>query len=203
MPTTRTRRRGAAFAALGLALVAGVAGLGPSGASASSHREAPSIAKDQFVDNTDVYGFVSPDRPGYVTFVANFSPFEEPDGGPNFYPFATDAVYNINIDNNGDARPDAVFRWRFHNIDKRGGSTFLYNNGPVTSIADKNLLFRQTYTLQAAFVGWSGEVGRSCGVLYHTYNGWPPAGQGQPSCRSRKTSPKPGAMMGPALLSAA
>jgi len=86
------------------------------------------------VDNTDVYAFVSPDRPGYVTLVANFIPFEEPNGGPNFYPFATDAIYNINIDNNGDAKPDAVFRWRFHNIDKPGGSTFLYNNGPVTSI---------------------------------------------------------------------
>src|SRR5262249_6562906 len=61
--------------------------------------------------------------------------------------------YNINIDNNGDAKPDAVFRWTFHNIDKRGGSTFLYNSGPVTSINDKDLLFRQTYTLQSSFNG--------------------------------------------------
>ena len=153
MRSTRTRRRGTALAALGLALAAGVAGLGPSGAGASSHREAPLIAADPAVDNTDVYAFASPDRPGYATFVANFIPFEEPNGGPNFYPFATDAVYNINIDNNGDARPDVVYRWTFHNIDKRGGSTFLYNNGPVTSIADENLLFRQTYTLQASFHG--------------------------------------------------
>ena len=129
MRSTRTRRRGTALAALGLALAAGVAGLGPSGAGASSHREAPLIAADPAVDNTDVYAFASPDRPGYATFVANFIPFEEPNGGPNFYPFATDAVYNINIDNNGDARPDVVYRWTFHNIDKRGGSTFLYNNG--------------------------------------------------------------------------
>src|SRR5215813_1310584 len=153
MRTTRTRRPAAALAALGLALAAGVAVLGPSGARASSHREAPLIAADPAVDNTDVYAFASPDRPGYATFVANFIPFEEPNGGPNFYPFATDAVYNINIDNNGDAKPDAVYRWRFDNIDKRGGSTFLYNNGPVTSIADQNLLFRQTYTLQSSFHG--------------------------------------------------
>ena len=99
MRSTRTRRRGTALAALGLALAAGVAGLGPSGAGASSHREAPLIAADPAVDNTDVYAFASPDRPGYATFVANFIPFEEPNGGPNFYPFATDAVYNINIDN--------------------------------------------------------------------------------------------------------
>jgi hypothetical protein len=153
MRTTRTRRSSAALAALGLALAAGVAILGPSRASASSHREAPLIAADPAVDNTDVYAFVSPDRPGYVTFAANFIPFEEPNGGPNFYPFATDAVYNINIDNNGDAKPDAVYRWTFRNIDKRDGSTFLYNNGPVTSIADQNLLFRQTYTLQSSFHG--------------------------------------------------
>src|SRR5215472_15679367 len=153
MRTTRTRRLSAALAALGLALVTGVALLGPGGARASSHREAPLIAADPAVDNTDVYGFVSPDRPGYVTLVANFIPFEEPNGGPNYYPFAKDAIYNINIDNNVDARPDVVYRWKFHDIDKRGGSTFLYNNGPVTSITDPNLLFRQTYTLQASFNG--------------------------------------------------
>jgi hypothetical protein len=153
MRITRTRRSGAALAALGLALAGGVAILSPGSARASSHREAPLIAADPAVDNTDVYAFVSPDRPGYVTFVANFIPFEEPNGGPNFYPFATDAVYKVNIDNNGDAKPDAVFRWTFHNTDKRGGNTFLYNSGPVTSINDKDLLFRQTYTLQSSFNG--------------------------------------------------
>ncbi|HEY7277176.1 MAG TPA: DUF4331 domain-containing protein [Trebonia sp.] len=153
MRITRTRRPYAALAALGLALAAGVAVLSPGSARASSHREAPLIAADPAVDNTDVYAFVSPDRPGYVTFVANFIPFEEPNGGPNFYPFATDAVYKVNIDNNGDAKPDAVFRWTFHNIDKRGGNTFLYNSGPVTSINDRDLLFRQTYTLQSSFNG--------------------------------------------------
>src|SRR5215467_9557471 len=153
MPITKTRRRSTALAALGLAVAAGVTGLGPGGASASSHREAPFIATDPAVDNTDLYAFVNKDRPGYVNLIANFSPFEEPNGGPNFYPFATDAAYNIKIDNNGDAKPDVVFRWKFHNIDKRGGSTFLYNNGQVTSINDANLLFRQTYTLQASFNG--------------------------------------------------
>src|SRR5215475_1535256 len=153
MRIPKARPRSTALAALGLALAAGVAALGPGDAGASSHREAPLIAADPAVDNTDVYAFVSPDRPGYVTLMANFIPFEEPNGGPNFYPFAKDAIYNINIDNNGDARPDVVYRWKFHDIDKRGGSTFLYNNGPVTSITDPNLLFRQTYTLQASFNG--------------------------------------------------
>jgi hypothetical protein len=153
MRIPKARPRSTALAALGLALAAGVAALGPGDAGASSHREAPLIAADPAVDNTDVYAFVSPDRPGYVTLMANFIPFEEPNGGPNFYPFATDAVYNIKVDNNGDARPDVVYRWTFHNVDKRGGGTFLYNNGPVTSITDPNLLFRQTYTLQASFNG--------------------------------------------------
>ncbi|HZM74240.1 MAG TPA: DUF4331 domain-containing protein [Candidatus Limnocylindrales bacterium] len=130
--------------------------LGPGLSGASSHREAPMIAFDPAADNTDLYAFVSPDRPGYVTFIANWVPFEEPDGGPNFYPFATDATYNIKVDADGDAKPDAEFRWRFQNIDKRGNNTFLYNNGPVMSLDDENLLFRQTYTLESKFAGDSG-----------------------------------------------
>jgi hypothetical protein len=129
--------------------------LGPGLSGASSHREAPMIAFDPAADNTDLYAFVSPDRPGYVTFIANWVPFEEPDGGPNFYPFATDAAYNIKVDSDGDAKPDAQFRWRFNNIDRRGNNTFLYNNGQVTSLDDENLLFRQTYTLESNFGdGW-------------------------------------------------
>ncbi|MCU7728911.1 DUF4331 domain-containing protein [Actinoplanes sp. KI2] len=142
-------------AALGVsALLAGtVYGLGPSTATASSHREAPLVAADPAIDNTDLYAFVSPERPGYVTFIANWQPFEEPNGGPNFYPFAADATYLIKVDSDGDAKPDATFRWTFKNIDKRGTNTFLYNNGPVTSIDDENLLFRQTYTLESSFHG--------------------------------------------------
>jgi hypothetical protein len=151
--TTRRRAVAAICAAAGLALGAGLAGLGPSSAGASSHREAPLVAADPAIDNTDLYAFASPDRKGYVTFVANWIPFEEPNGGPNFYPFATDAAYNIYVDSDGDAKPNATFRYTFQNVDKRGNSTFLYNNGQVTSIDDENLLFRQTYTLESSFNG--------------------------------------------------
>src|SRR6476661_7118574 len=120
------RRVGAAVAAFSVACAGAVAALGPSDAEASSHREAPLVAADPAIDNTDVYAFVSPERPDYVSFVANWVPFEEPNGGPNFYPFATDARYVINVDNNGDAKPDAIFRWIFKNIDNRGNNTFLY-----------------------------------------------------------------------------
>src|SRR5215211_4517908 len=126
---SRVRRLTAVLAAAGLVLAGGFAALGPGTSVASSHREAPLIAADPAADNTDLYAFVSPERPGYVTFIANWMPFEEPNGGPNFYPFATDAAYNIHVDSDGDARADATFRWSFRTMDRRGGSTFLYNNG--------------------------------------------------------------------------
>ena len=60
---------------------------------ASSHREAPLLAQDPMADNTDVYAFVSPDAPATVTLIANFIPFQKPDGGPNFYSFDPNVVY--------------------------------------------------------------------------------------------------------------
>jgi hypothetical protein len=145
------RRRFALVAAAACAVGTSLYGLGPGGATASSHREAPLIASDPAADNTDLYAFVSPEREGYVTFIANWVPFSEPNGGPNFYPFATDARYYVKVDNDGDAKPDAQFRWTFTNRDKRGNNTFLYNNGPVTSLDDENLLFRQVYKLESKF----------------------------------------------------
>ncbi|WP_214326262.1 DUF4331 domain-containing protein [Nonomuraea sediminis] len=116
--------------------------------SASSHREAPAIAGDPRNDNTDTYAFVSPDKPGTVTLLANWIPFEEPQGGPNFYSFDTKSRYNIKIDNDGDADPDITYQWTFRDEDRAGTNTFLYNNGPVTSLNDANLLYRQHYTLK-------------------------------------------------------
>jgi hypothetical protein len=153
-PSVRSRARlGLVVLAVGALLTGTVHDLRPGRATASSHREAPLVAADPAIDNTDLYAFVSPERPDYLTFVANWVPFEEPNGGPNFYPFATDAAYNIYVDNNGDAKPDATFRYTFKTIDKRGNDTFLYNKGPVTSIDDPNLLVRQTYTLESSFNG--------------------------------------------------
>ncbi|GAA1797473.1 DUF4331 domain-containing protein [Planosporangium flavigriseum] len=149
----RARRRGAAAAVAGLALAASLYGLGPRSAAASSHREAPLVAADPAIDNTDFYAFTSPDKSDTVTFISNWIPFQEPNGGPNFFPFATDASYIVNVDNDGDAVPDVRFRWTFKNIDRRTNNTFLYNDGVVTSIDDKNLLFRQVYTLEKWTVG--------------------------------------------------
>jgi hypothetical protein len=142
------RRRALAGTAVAAAVVAAAAGLVPGVGNASSHREAPLISEDPKADNTDVYAFVSPDKPDSVTLIANWIPFEEPNGGPNFYPFAEKTAYDINIDNDGDARPDLTYRWWFHNS-YRNKNTFLYNTGVVTSLNDPDLNFRQTYTLQA------------------------------------------------------
>ena len=155
--SSRPGRRRALAAITAAATVAGGAALlGPGASSASSHRDAPYVSGDPAVDNTDTYAFVSPDDANTVTLVANWAPFSEPAGGPNFFPWATDAAYDINIDNNGDAKPDITYRWTFKDVDKRGtqergkvDGTFLYADGPVTSLDDENLLYRQTYDLSA------------------------------------------------------
>jgi hypothetical protein len=113
---------------------------------ASSHREAPLIAGSPSLDNTDLYAFVSPDEPDTVTLVANWQPFSEPNGGPNYYPFADQTAHDINIDNNGDAKVDITYRWTFTTT-YSNPNTFLYNTGPVTSLSDSNLNVRQTYSL--------------------------------------------------------
>jgi hypothetical protein len=141
-----SRRSAALTVTGGLLVAAGMAGIGPSGAQASSHREAPLIAGAPQYDTTDVYAFRSPERRNTISFIANWLPFSEPAGGPNFYSFAPDARYNIKIDNDGDARPDIVYRWEFKD-NYRSRDTFLYNNGEVTSLNDENLNYYQTYRL--------------------------------------------------------
>jgi hypothetical protein len=142
----QVRRRLAAVAAAGLA-VAGVGALAPTEGTASSHREAPLISDTPKLDNTDLYAFVSPDDATKVTMIANWQPFEEPNGGPNFYPFATGTAHDINIDNNGDGKADIVYRWTF-STSRQNLDTFLYNTGVVNSISDPDLNVRQKYSLQ-------------------------------------------------------
>ncbi len=79
----------------------------------SSHREAPEIANDPVADNTDLYAFVSPDKPDTVTILANYIPLEEPAGGPNFFNFGDDVLYEVMIDNDGDGREEITYQFRF------------------------------------------------------------------------------------------
>lgn len=113
----------------------------------SSHREAPEISKDPVADSTDLYAFVSPDAPSTVTLIANYLPLEGPAAGPNFYEFGDDVLYEILIDNNGDARPDISFQFQFQTT-IRNQKTFLYNTGPIQSLASPNWNRVQTYSLQ-------------------------------------------------------
>jgi hypothetical protein len=128
------------------AALAAFTGAGPQGASASSHREAPVISDDPAADNTDVYAFVSPNRPDSVTIVANYIPLEEPAGGPNFAKFADSVLYAVHVDNTGDGKEEVTYEFRFK-TQVLNGNTFLYNTGPITSLTDPDWNVRQTYTV--------------------------------------------------------
>src|SRR3712207_1587759 len=115
-------------------------------ARASSHREAPFISTDPQADNTDVYAFVSPDRPDTVTIIANYIPLQEPAGGPNFATFDPSVLYEIKVDNNGDGNADITYQFRFRNV-VLNRNTFLYNTGPITSLDDPDWSMRQYYSV--------------------------------------------------------
>ena len=112
----------------------------------SSHREAPEISKDPVADNTDVYAFVSPDAPATVTLIANFIPLQQPGGGPNFYEFGDDVLYELHVSNSGRARADISFQFRF-TTKVRNSKTFLYNTGPIASITDPHWNRPQYYSV--------------------------------------------------------
>ncbi|HEV7612251.1 MAG TPA: DUF4331 domain-containing protein [Steroidobacteraceae bacterium] len=124
---------------------------------ASSHREAPAIAGSPRVDGTDFYMFRSyePGRSDFVTFLANYIPFQDPQGGPNFYNMDEKAVYAINVDNDGSGRPDLTFEFRFKNTAKnlavpagdKKTAVPVINIGPV-DVTGKNLNVVQSYTLK-------------------------------------------------------
>ncbi len=124
---------------------------------ASSHREAPSIAGSPRVDASDFYMFRSYEagRSGYVTLIANYVPLQDPQGGPNFYALDDTALYEISVDNTGDALADITFQFRFTNTYKNlavpAGATAnvavpLINIGAV-DVQAANLNLVQTYTV--------------------------------------------------------
>ena len=125
-------------------------------ADASSHREAPLIMEDPVADNTDVYAFVSPDDPNSTTLQANFVPFQEAGGGPNYFRFGEDVLYEIHVDNDGDAVEDLTYQFRFRN-DIQDPNNYLYATGPIESLDDPNYNFRQTMDV---FVVADGERSR-------------------------------------------
>src|SRR5438045_9018313 len=73
----------------------------------SSHREAPLTSIDPTADDTDLYAFTADDAKDSLTVVANWIPFEDPAGGPNFYGFDPNADYYVHLDNTGAGNYDA------------------------------------------------------------------------------------------------
>jgi hypothetical protein len=120
----------------------------------SSHREAPGTSQDPVADSTDVYAFVSPDKPSTVTIISNYVPAELPSGGPNFYEFGDDVLYSLHIANSGAAAADITYDVRF---ETRIGNpnTFLYNTGPIASLNDPHFNKRQYYSVTRTVRGRS------------------------------------------------
>jgi Domain of unknown function (DUF4331) len=112
----------------------------------SSHREAPLTSLDPSADDTDVYAYTANDAQDALTVVANWIPFEDPAGGPNFYRFDDRARYYINIDNTGDGKPDIRYRFKFK-TKVLNPNSFLYAGPQVTSIDDPDLNVQQTYDI--------------------------------------------------------
>lgn len=143
---------------LGMSLMAGaLASLYGLPAMGSSHREAPFLTSQPKVDGTDLYMFRSYEagREAYVTVIADYMPFQEPFGGPNFYQFDENGLYEIHFDNNGDAREDITLQFRFKNTSKGtalpiGGKQVkipLINSGPIDAVNAATLNVRETYTI--------------------------------------------------------
>jgi hypothetical protein len=142
-------------------VAAAIASLLPFASQASSHREAPNITRLPTMDSTDFYLFNSydPKRKDYVTILANYIPLQQPYGGPNYFAMDPDGVYEIHIDNDGDARENLTFQFRFTNRLANDGRGFrldignrrvaipLKNKGGVSAGDNSNLNFRESYTL--------------------------------------------------------
>lgn len=109
---------------------------------ASSHREAPLISQDPVADATDLYSFVSPENPNTVTLISNWIPFENAAGGPNFFRFGDDVLYELHVDNVGDAQDWISFEFRFK-TKVINGDTFLHNTGVVGENMDAEYNLRQ------------------------------------------------------------
>ncbi len=141
-------------------LVAAVLLACAAGAGASSHREAPFITTSPKVDATDFYMFRSYEagRNDYVTVIANYQPLQDAYGGPNYFAMDPNALYEVHIDNNGDAKEDITFQFRFTNtlaVGRNQGITLpvggknvaipLIQAGQVANVRDANLNLAETY----------------------------------------------------------
>jgi len=115
---------------------------------ASSHREAPLISNDPLADNTDLYAFRSPDNPNTITIIANYIPFQLPEGGPNWASFGQNIRYEIKVDNDA-TKPGAEIIYRFTFSKSNGDPTTFFN----IRLGKENL--KTTYILERSTNGGS------------------------------------------------
>jgi uncharacterized protein DUF4331 len=132
---------------------------------ASSHREAPNVTRMPTVDSTDFYLFRSYEfnREDFVTIIANYIPLQDPQGGPNYFAMDPAAVYELHIDNNGDAVEDLTFQFKFTNslVNNNEGITLDINGesvaiplkaaGQIFAGNDANLGFRENYSINVIY----------------------------------------------------
>ena len=143
---------------LAVAALCAPAAMLPTLAQASSHREAPFITTVPKVDGTDMYMFRSYEsgRQGFVTLIANYLPLQDGYGGPNYFALDPNALYEIHIDNDGDAREDITFQFRFKNTLKNlalnvGGQSVpipLVQAGGLSGVNPAALNVRETYSIK-------------------------------------------------------
>ncbi len=126
----RWKQLAPAFAAAAIFTV-----LGAADSRASSHREAPFITRMPKTDSTDFYMFNSYEagRASYVTLIADYQPFQDPFGGPNYFTMDPEALYEIHIDNTGDGKEDLTFQFRFQNTLANNGNGIALPIGPDKS----------------------------------------------------------------------
>ncbi|MGI8788780.1 MAG: DUF4331 domain-containing protein [Pyrinomonadaceae bacterium] len=121
---------------------------------ASSHAEAPLISMDRYADNTDVYAFRSSEtgRDGFVTLISNFIPLQEPSGGPQFFRFDDNVLYEIKIDNTGDGLEEITYQFQFttqtYNPRTVLGMNTVNIDGAITSLTDPDYNQYQIYTVR-------------------------------------------------------
>jgi len=148
------------YKSIGLALLGASALLASSIGYSSSHREAPLITETPKLDGTDFYMFNSYEsgRKGFVTLLANYIPLQDAFAGPNYFTLDSSAFYSIHIDNNGDAKPDITFRFKFRNklkglkikAGKANVAIPLINIGPIGANRDDtdNLNVLESYSVK-------------------------------------------------------
>jgi len=90
-----------------------------------------------------------------VTLVANYIPLQDPYGGPNYFSMDPNALYEIHVDNNGDAVEDLSFQFRFKNnladialpVGGKSVSIPLIQAGGISAGNNAALNVKETYTI--------------------------------------------------------